>query len=53
MLNLIEKCNGIERTKQLAMTHCQKAVDAISILKESEAQKELIKLTKDVVQRKK
>ncbi|CAG8700334.1 6822_t:CDS:2, partial [Cetraspora pellucida] len=42
---LVYKSNGIEQTKLLATSHCQKAIDAISRLPKSDARNALVELT--------
>ncbi|CAG8784418.1 36637_t:CDS:2, partial [Gigaspora margarita] len=42
---LVYKSNGIEQTKLLATSHCQKAIDAITRLPKSDARNALIELT--------
>ncbi|KAI8613513.1 isoprenoid synthase domain-containing protein [Chytriomyces sp. MP71] len=51
-LQLIHASNGIERTRSLAAAFCEEAVEALSILPESDAKKVLIQLTEAVVTRK-
>ncbi|CAG8778809.1 25845_t:CDS:2, partial [Gigaspora rosea] len=42
---LVYKSNGIEQTKLLATSHCQKAIDAITRLPKSDARNALVELT--------
>ncbi|CAG8655170.1 7912_t:CDS:2, partial [Scutellospora calospora] len=42
---LVYESNGIEQTKLLATSHCQKAIDAITRLPKSDARNALIELT--------
>lgn len=51
--NLVLKSRGIEQTRRLAQVHCQRAIDAISQLPDSQAKTALIQLTEKVVDRKK
>ncbi|CAI2165780.1 1920_t:CDS:2 [Funneliformis geosporum] len=50
---LVYQSNGIEQTKLLAVSHCQKAIGAILKLPESDARNALIRLSDKVVTRKK
>ncbi|CAH1765121.1 12084_t:CDS:2 [Entrophospora sp. SA101] len=50
---LVYQSNGIEKTKLLASSHCQKAITAISQLPESDARDALIQLAHKVLIRKK
>ncbi|KAF0337755.1 solanesyl pyrophosphate synthase [Gigaspora margarita] len=50
---LVYKSNGIEQTKLLATSHCQKAIDAITRLPKSDARNALIELTQKVLTRRK
>ncbi|OZJ02995.1 hypothetical protein BZG36_03131 [Bifiguratus adelaidae] len=49
---LVYESNGLAQTKSLAEDHCQKAIDIISVLPDSEAKTALIQLTQKVVSRK-
>ena len=50
---LVYQSNGIEQTKLLAASHCQKAINAILKLPESDARNALIQLSQKVLTRKK
>ncbi|KAG0365865.1 isoprenoid synthase domain-containing protein [Gamsiella multidivaricata] len=50
--NLVLKSNGLEQTRMLAQSHCQKAIAAISQLPDSQAKTALIQLTEKVLDRK-
>ncbi|RIB21536.1 isoprenoid synthase domain-containing protein [Gigaspora rosea] len=50
---LVYKSNGIEQTKLLATSHCQKAIDAITRLPKSDARNALVELTQKVLTRRK
>ncbi|KAF9993692.1 coq1 putative hexaprenyl diphosphate synthase [Modicella reniformis] len=51
--NLVLKSQGLEQTRRLAQSHCQKAIAAISQLPDSQAKMALIQLTEMALVRKK
>ncbi|KAI1319913.1 coq1 putative hexaprenyl diphosphate synthase [Mortierella claussenii] len=50
---MVLKSQGLAQTRMLAQSHCQKAIDAISSLPDSQAKTALIQLTEKVIDRKK
>ncbi|KAG0259038.1 coq1 putative hexaprenyl diphosphate synthase [Actinomortierella ambigua] len=50
--DLVLQSRGLEQTRRLAQSHCQKAIAAISQLPESQAREALIQLTEKVLDRK-
>ncbi|KAJ3264275.1 coq1 putative hexaprenyl diphosphate synthase [Chytriomyces hyalinus] len=51
-LRLVHQSNGIARTRDLAAAFCTEAVEAISVLPDSDAKKVLVQLTEAVLNRK-
>ncbi|KAI9102511.1 isoprenoid synthase domain-containing protein [Phlyctochytrium arcticum] len=52
-LSYVLRSDGIERSRALAQSYCQQAIEAISVLPSSPAQTALIQLTEAVITRKK
>lgn len=50
---LVGRSRGLQRTRQLAQVHCEKAIEAIGVLGESEARASLIALACKVITRSK
>jgi len=50
--DLVRRSSGVERTKILARTHADKALEALAMLPDSDAKAALLGLTERVVQRK-
>lgn len=47
-----DQSRGLARTSELADSHGQKAIDALSGMRDSEAKRSLVQMTRDVLRRK-
>lgn len=51
--SLVRNSQGMDRTADLAKHHGQKAIDALAVLRDSDARRSLEQMTRDVLTRKK